>query len=489
MSVINATVKPDGSGTYNSIGNAIGAATNSNNTYIFTIYPNTNNAVWNEIIYISNALSNMNITFIGTDRTNVKINQGVWINCNTWTQANDYYVSLQNMTILGNRPQGSGKNTVIDIRIMKSYKLHLNIDSCTISAENVTGKGILWGPENTGSFAEFIINNCEIKDSKDSWTCIDNAPNYGVPGSQSDNIRFTNNTVKDVDGSCAFRGPSTATSNTSCLIHNNLFDYNYNAHPSFWAAFELNNCKSVTITNNEVAEIPYREQGNGHAFQIWNRLENWSLVMKNNNIHDNSAGPYIAVDSIANNQIASFSPTHSNTTYAGPFNNSSGNFLNGASVATGASIVNMGSNAVTFYTPSGYIQYNKFVNNTHFGCCMSAYPPIDGNGNFAGSGVNGFNAKYNWWNNSTGPSGASQGNPEGLGEGDSANKMLDFKPWAGDYSFNYFVNSLFKTQTGVSGLMNDLLNRSYIGVQTQKIFKDNGDYLRKLKMRNSIKKI
>ena len=487
MPAVALTVNPSqpiAGSNYHTITAALGAATSPTDIYTITVSPNLLNAVYPAEINVIGTATGYNVSIVGTDRTNVKFSAGVAIDvAAAWAPATTYTVALKNMTITGQAASGP-KNTIIDIRNMKSLNFNLNIDNCTLDAEGSTtgsGRSILWGPENAGAFTQFRINNCEIKDQKGIWTCIDNAPNFGVPGSANDEMIFTNNYVHDVDGSCAFRGPSSATSNTSLTLSNNVFDYNYNAHASFWAAFEINNCRTVTINNNEVAEIPFRDFGNGHAFQVWNRLEEWTLNMKNNYVHDNSAGPYIAVDATT---VNIFNPKNTNG-YAGPLNNTGGTFVNNATAATGASQVSLG--AVTFYTPSGSIDHNKFVNNRHFGCCMSAYPPIDGNGDFAESPVNGFNAQYNWWNSSTGPSGLSQGGVA-TGSGDSVNKMLNYIPWAGNAHFTYFVDGVYREAPNISGLMDNMLRRSYLAFEFQKQYQSCQDVVRQRKMRNLVNK-
>ncbi|MDP6583137.1 MAG: hypothetical protein QF535_00670, partial [Anaerolineales bacterium] len=62
-----------------------------------------------------------------------------------------------------------------------------------------------------------------------------------------------------------------------------------------WAALEVNNCKAITLTSNEIKDIFARgDYGDAYGFQFWS-LSDWTLTATLNTFTGNAGGIWIIV--------------------------------------------------------------------------------------------------------------------------------------------------------------------------------------------------
>ena len=130
-----------------------------------------------------------------------------------------------------------------------------------------------------GFAGSFVLENCEIKNYT-SWMLADlnsdGTVQTGV-GSALTNIVIKDCRFFDCRGSFAARG-IVASPTESAKITGNSWGYSLpftatSMHPSFWNAYEVNNCKEVVCKQNTFAGTRLGGNGVRGFFQCWSKAD------------------------------------------------------------------------------------------------------------------------------------------------------------------------------------------------------------------------
>ncbi len=112
-------------------------------------------------------------------------------------------------------------------------------------------------------------------------------------------------------GSIAFRGKTDEPMETAKITGNKLYEYNATGTSSLWAGLEVNNCKAIKVTDNQITEIfESGTHGNGYGFQFWS-LSDWTLTATLNTFSNNAGGIWIIVGETKTNPRVFKFPTGS----------------------------------------------------------------------------------------------------------------------------------------------------------------------------------
>lgn len=220
------------------------------------------------------------------------------------------------------------------------------------------------------------FENCEFKNYR-GWAILDVNDGSGGGALSVTSYTLNNNNIHDNWGSCALRGNPTDRTDT-VNITGNIFDNNGNTAANSWAALEINEADSVTVSNNTIINTQVGSWGDGQALQFWNIV---TLDMHGNKITDNAQGIYIFSDGVGGTWCG---------TYCCP-------------------------------VPGGSISFNNISGNTDYGLKVDAAAaggPLD--------------AENNWWGHASGPSGPDgrvNKNGKAIGKGDAILGNVEWDPW------------------------------------------------------------
>jgi hypothetical protein len=300
------------------------------------------------------------ISIIGEDKTTTFITGGVCF-------AADYSgLKVQNFTITGNGYLGTETyEATVSCKWPTYYAVtNLEFSNCIFDGEGYNdGKhgrcGVLI--KRLGGVVKF--ENNEFKNYR-GWATLDVNDGSGAGFLTVTSYAFNNNNVHDNWGSSGLRGNPADRTNT-VTVTGNTFDNNGNPAQYAWAALEINEADSVTVSNNTITNTHPGSWAEGEALQFWH-ITPTSLNVTCNTIVNNYAGIYFPGDSY-------------------------GSDLSGV-----------------------HINRNNIYGNTQFG--VWADPGNTGTAD----------AENNWWGDDSGPYQPTV-NPGGLGNGVSDN--VDFTPW------------------------------------------------------------
>jgi len=240
---------------------------------------------------------------------------------------------------------------------------NLTVENCIFDGENVPGRNGFSGGQLEGDVA---IKNCEFKNIL-GWAVLDSRSGSGGDGSAMDTVTFADNYIHNCNGSVVFRGLSTDRTDAVNAYGNTWNNIGGNAGEKgqHWAALEINRTVDANVYDNTVDGVAESQWGEGQALQLWD--------IDNLNVHDNTFT-----------------------------NNDQGIYIHGSDPAYGG----------TLAVPGGSIYCNIISDNNDYG--ISVDPTATGGP---------LDARYNWWGESSGPSG------EGGGSGDAVLGNVDFFPW------------------------------------------------------------
>jgi parallel beta-helix repeat protein len=216
------------------------------------------------------------------------------------------------------------------------------------------------------------FESCEFKNYR-GWATLDVNDGSGGGALAVTSYTLSNNNVHDNWGSCALRGKSGERTDT-VTVEGNTFDSNGNSASNSWAALEINEADSVTVSNNTINDTEAGSWGDGQALQFWNIV---TIDIYGNHIINNAQGIYIFSDGVGGTWCGSY----------------------GCPV------------------PDGSISFNNISGNADYGLKLDAAAtggPLD--------------AENNWWGHASGPHHPTL-NPDGSGNEVSDN--VDFEPWLG----------------------------------------------------------
>ncbi|MFH1681448.1 MAG: right-handed parallel beta-helix repeat-containing protein [Candidatus Eisenbacteria bacterium] len=247
-----------------------------------------------------------------------------------------------------------------------------SVDNCVLDGENVTGRmgiaGNLFGES-------FSITGCEIKNIlgfavMDMDASSDYSP-WGGNGLALDEVVFSDNIVRDCNGTISLRGHYTSKT-VNVEVHDNLFENiggNEGEAGQQWAAIEVNHAEALSFLRNRIDDVACGEYSEGQAVQLWDIDD---VDMLNNSFTNCCQGLYVFGGGAAD-------------PYGGPY-----------------------------AIPGGSIHYNNISGNTEYG--MKVQDTATGDS---------LDAEMNWWGDATGP------NPAKRGLGDDVVGEIDFDPWIG----------------------------------------------------------
>jgi len=258
------------------------------------------------------------ISIIGEDKTTTFVTGGIRFE-------GDYDgLTIQNFTITGDGRQRPG-NAQATVGTSASANLVSNAEfsNCIFDGEGADDGGI--GGGRFGLYIQkiggsFTFNNNEVKNYRGGGT-IDLNETYNTVTSYT----FTNNSIHDNHGSSALRGNPADRTNT-VTVTSNTFNNNGNPAKDSWAALEVNEADSVTVSNNTITNTQSGSWAEGEALQFWH-ITPTSLNVTGNTITNNYQGIYFPGDAWASD----LSGVHIN------FNNIYGNTQFGVKAEAGNS--------------------------------------------------------------------------------------------------------------------------------------------------------
>ncbi len=235
------------------------------------------------------------ISLVGENRATTFITGGVCF-------ATDYSgLRVQNFTITGN---GYLNTETYEATVSCEWPTHyavtnLEFSDCVFDGEGYDdGKNGRCGVliKRLGGVVKF--ENNEFKNYR-GWATLDvNDGSEGGPLTVT-NYTFNNNNVHDNWGSCALRGNPAVRTDT-VTVSGNTFNNNGNLAANSWAALEINEADSVTVSENTITNTQQGIWGEGEALQFWH-ITLTSLTVTGNTIANNYQGIYFPGGAWASN--------------------------------------------------------------------------------------------------------------------------------------------------------------------------------------------
>jgi hypothetical protein len=88
---------------------------------------------------------------------------------------------------------------------------------------------------------------------------------------------------------------------TAKITGNKLYEYNGTGNSALWTGLEVNNCKDITLTDNQITEIIQQGvNGNGYGVKFWS-LSDWKLTATLNTFTGNAGGIWVIVGETSTN--------------------------------------------------------------------------------------------------------------------------------------------------------------------------------------------
>lgn len=241
------------------------------------------------------------------------------------------------------------------------------MDECVLDGHNAADRHGIYGNKLGDSFA---VTNTEFRNILGSAVMDMDPVNPGFTGENElpvATILFAGNYIHDCNGVVALRGDySDLTDLVEC--YDNVWSDiggNQGQTGQHYAALEINHAGAVELHHNSVNNVSSGEGGEGQAFRLWDISE---LICVCNDVTGNAQGIFLFGGS---------------GEYGGPYP-----------------------------IPDGYAEYNNIQNNVLYGLTA------DSN---ASGGT--FQADFNYWGASDGPSGL------GTGSGDEVWGDVLYDPW------------------------------------------------------------
>jgi len=226
------------------------------------------------------------ISIIGEDKNTTFITGGICF------EAGYDGLTVQNFTITGN---GYLLTETYEATVSCHWSGHypvtnLEFSNCIFDGEGYDdGNGGRCGVviKRLGGVVKF--ENNEFKNYR-GWATLDVNDGSGEGFLTVTSYTFNNNNVHDNWGSCALRG-NPADRTDTVTVTSNTFDNNGNSAAGFWAALEINEADSVTVSNNTITNTQPGSWGEGEALQFWH-VSPTSLNVTGNTITNNYQGIY-----------------------------------------------------------------------------------------------------------------------------------------------------------------------------------------------------
>ena len=228
--------------------------------------------IYNETLKLD-ATKSQNISVIGSGASSTFLTGGIRF------EGNYSGLDVEGFTITGDGRQrpGLSQATVGDSSSLVMVTDARFADN-VFDGENVADRFGLYLDRLSGSFT---FEGNEVK-NYEGWGTLDLNQTYNPIASYT----FNDNNIHDNKGSSALRGSSSDRTDT-VVADGNTFDNNGGGDS--WAALEINEAVSVTVTDNVITNTVAGSWGEGEALQFWH-ID--SLTVTGNTLDNNYQGIY-----------------------------------------------------------------------------------------------------------------------------------------------------------------------------------------------------